>query len=85
VTRTLRYGLLAAVSIATLAVPIATGAGIGLWASTARARWQLAAREGRERRENQLHRQRFGEVWQQLHEGPDRAAALNCPEAKRRA
>src|SRR6266436_8245748 len=39
---------------------------IGTWLGPARARWQLRAetlRDGRARRENELHRQRFAEVW----------------------
>jgi hypothetical protein len=63
----------------TWAVPIATGvigAGIGSWARTVRARWQLgveATRSGRDRRENQLHRQRFAEVYHLWHDEPDEA------------
>lgn len=40
---------------------------IGAWAGPLKARWQLRAEElrnGRDRRENELHRQRFASVWE---------------------
>ena len=56
--------------------------GIGAWAGPVKARWQLRAEElrnGRDRRENELHRQRFASVWewQRNHPpvGPARVAA----------
>jgi hypothetical protein len=55
---------------------------VGTWLGPLRARWELRAgelRNGRDRRENELHRQRFASVWewQRNHPpvGPARVAA----------
>jgi hypothetical protein len=66
-----------------LAWVAATGgvlATIGTWAGPLRSGWNLRAetiRNGQDRRENELHRQRFSEIWQQFQDDPDRAAAYN--------
>lgn len=46
----------------------------GTWFSPIRSRWQLRVEElrvGRERRENQLHRQRFAEIWEWQRSQPE--------------
>jgi hypothetical protein len=48
---------------------------IGTWLGPVRARWKLAAeqiRAGRDRRENEMHRTRFAEVWSWQREETDR-------------
>jgi hypothetical protein len=47
---------------------------IGTWLGPARTRWELRAeaiRGGQDRRENDLHRQRFTEAWHLWHDQPD--------------
>lgn len=57
-------------------------AAVGTWLGPVRARWRLRAeslRTGAARRENELHRQRFAEVWHYWHdfpERPERASAV---------
>lgn len=64
--------------ISAVAAVIAAIGGLGIWA-TLRTRWKLRVeqtRTDRARQENQLHRQRFQEVWTWAHnqpDGPDRA------------
>ena len=54
---------------------------IGTWFGPLRARWQLRAealRNSKDRRENQVHRQRFAEIWEWQRsqpEGPERMEA----------
>lgn len=56
-------------------------AAVGAWRTEATARWQALVerlRTDTARRENELHRKRFTEVWHWWHDqpdGPDRAAA----------
>jgi hypothetical protein len=59
--------------IAAVGAVIAAAGGLAGWLSTARARMQLRAetiRNGQDRRENELHRQRFAEVWNWQREQP---------------
>jgi hypothetical protein len=47
---------------------------IGTWLGPLRTRWQLRAealRDSQARRENELHRQRFTEIWHWWHDQPD--------------
>lgn len=60
-----------------------TAATVGTWLGPLRGRWTLAAahiREGRAMRENELHRQRFGQVyrlWHDMPDGPERADLMH--------
>jgi|SRR5215469_15580337 len=69
-------------TLAWIAAIGASAAAIGTWLGPARARWLLRAerlRTGAARRENELHRQRFTEVWHYWHdlpERPERSAAI---------
>lgn len=53
----------------------------GTWFGPLRARWQLRAEElrtGREQRENQLHRQRFADVWEWQDSQPEGPARVDA-------